>query len=277
MIYWNDLQHPWSTEASNNLQKSKLVKCDWNPTITDGIVSNNTTDTDCSQMMVSIVKDVGLRGVLFLGDSTMDRLWNEVHDLQHINPVSSKKITKTQCRENWCTFCKFCNTFMVVPKSKEDILVPMDYGCIWGMKSVFENPLQETLAQYLEWHGKLYSLCIVNSGLHDQRHPLSTEGYIENVKGLLDIVFHVCSYIIWIETTAPLERTTGEYPQTVERTREWNVALNSYLETHMNRNVSVVQVFEKSLKAEHHDNVHMHRLWYLELARSLFEKIVNVA
>ena len=188
----------------------------------------------------------------------MDRLWNEVHELPQINPVSSKKITSTRCgwlywsrtrevpfffglEHHWCTFCKFCNTFMVIPKSKEDILFPMDYGCIWGMQSLSGNTLKETLAQY-NWQGKLYSLCIVNSGLHDQRHRLSTEGYIENVKGLLDLLLHVCSHIFWIETTAPLDETSGKYPQTVRRTLKWNVALNSYLETHLNRNVAVVRV-----------------------------------
>ena len=140
---WQRKMYPWSTETSNKPQQSKLVKCDWNPTITDGIVSNNTTDTECSQMIVPIVKEVGLQGVLFLGDSTMDRLWKEVHELQQINPVSSKKIISTRCdwlhwsrtrevpfllglEHHWCTFCKYCNTFMVMSKNKENILFPME-------------------------------------------------------------------------------------------------------------------------------------------------------
>ena len=76
---------------------------------------------------------------------------------------------------------------------------------------------------------------------------LSKEGYILNMKGLLEFLFPVCSHIIWIETTAP--RGDKNRPQTGNRSREFNMALETYLETHFNSKVSVVRVFDKSLEA----------------------------
>ena len=274
-------------------------------------------------MMVSIVKDVGLRRVLFFGDSTMKLLWKQARQFlnQHINPVLSKIITErvhnthdnktlnaTGCNNlnlkcgkslikqekdlcysvlaQWCTFWQKCNTTTNSVKNEKNILSVTDFGFIsfrqdLKFPSVFENAKQITLSQYLQWHGKLYSSCVVNSGQHDQHRwwgvelQLSKEGYILNMKGLLEFLFPVCSHIIWIETTAP--RGDKEWHQRADRTREFNTALESYLETHFNSKVSVVRVFDKSLEAKHKDNVHLDELWYLELARTLFEKVLNVS
>ena len=309
-MYWKqDSTHLQSKDPPNKPRKSGHVKCDWNPIVTDGIVSKNTTDTECTQMMVSIVKDVGLQGVLFLGDSTIARFWREARELQHRNPVSAKIITTSRCNwlqsfgikpstvwkepnrtregpvlygseHHWCTDCSGCNSFVVIPKRKEESFFLMDYIAVEfardvEMQSINGNTTQETLSKYLKQQGKLYSLCVMNSGFHDQKiKELNTDGYVLNVKEYLELILPVCLHIIWIETTAPEGNTN--YPQKVNKTREWNKALDSYLETYLNRNVSVVRVFEKSLKAKHIDNVHMHQSWYLELARTLFEKIVNI-
>ena len=313
-MFWNGVQQNSPnlqlTEKPKKPQQFEHVKCDWYPTITDGIVSKNTTDTECSQMMVSIVKGIGLqRGVLFLGDSTMYKFWKEARQLQRRNPDSVKIIRASRCNwlqsfgikpsivwqkpnrtregpvlfglgHNWCTDCSGCNSHVLIPKRKADSFFLMDYIAVEfardvEMQSVLGNTTQETLSKYLQQQGKLYSLCVMNSGFHDQKiKELNADGYVSNVKEYLELLIPVCLHIIWIETTAP--SGNKNYAQTVKKTGKWNKALNSYLETHLNRNVSVVRVFEKSLKAKHKDNVHMHQLWYFELARTLFEKIVDI-
>ena len=306
--------HPLLTEKpiKNQLMEQKITphKCYFNPNIVNGIVSKNNTDTECSQMIISIVKHMGLRGILFLGDSTMSYLWKEAHKIEHRYPLPSKNIASSRCdwlqsfgikpskvwrmpnrtREgpvaygldhHWCTDCSGCNTFMAVPKSNEDNKLLMDYIAVEfardvEMQSVYGNTTQETLSRYLQLEGKLYSLCVINSGVHDMViSGLTTFDYILNVKEYLELVFPVCLHIVWIETTAP--RGDKGYRQTVAVTREWNSALNSLLKTYFHHRVSVVHVFEKSLKATHVDNIHLHVSWYRELARSLFEKVLDLA
>ena len=114
-------------------------------------------------MMVSIVKDVGLRRVLFFGDSTMKKLRKPAHQFlnQHINPVLSEIITERvqsktldaagcnnlnlKCGKSlikqekdlcysvltqWCTFWQKCNTTTISIKNEKNILSVTDFGFI---------------------------------------------------------------------------------------------------------------------------------------------------
>ena len=140
------------------------------------------------------------------------------------------------------------------------------------MQSELGNTTQETLLRYLQLKQHIYSLCVLNTGLHDQRIlGFKTEVYVLNVIEYLEMMSLVCQHMIWIETTAP--RGDKNKPQTIARTREWNTALHSYLEAHRHINVSMMRVFEKSLKAGHVVNVHLHRSWYREMAITLFEEL----
>ena len=94
------------------------------------------------------------------------------------------------------------------------------------------------------------------------------EDYVMNVMELLELFVPVCLNIIWIEMTAP--RGDEDKPQTKVTTQEWNIALYFYLNNHRRPNVSLMRVFNQSLKAMHKDNVHMHQSWYIEMARTMF-------
>ena len=51
-------------------------KCVWRPLINhDGAVFENTTDTQCSDMVASSMNNIGFKRALFMGDSTMHNLW----------------------------------------------------------------------------------------------------------------------------------------------------------------------------------------------------------
>ena len=140
------------------------------------------------------------------------------------------------------------------------------------MQSELGNTTQETLLRYLQLKQHIYSLCVLNTGLHDQLIlGFKKEVYVLNVIEFLEKMSLVCQHMIWIETTTP--RGDKNRPQTIVRTREWNTALHSYLDAHRHINVSMMRVFEKSLKARHVDNVHLHRSWYREMAITLFEEL----
>ena len=109
-------------------------------------------------------------------------------------------------------------------------------------------------------------------GIHDQEiRGFTAKDYVLNVKQLLELFVPVCLHIIWIEITAP--KGDNNHHQTIEKTKEWNIELKSYLDTHPRPNVSMMRVFEKSLKAAHQDNVHLHKSWYKEMAKTMFEEV----
>ena len=257
-----------------------------------------------------MIKNKDEQQVLFMGDSTMFRLWREARAFQNGEPLLSKIITTGRCNwlrsfgikpskvwrkpnpkkegpalyglENpWCTDCSGCSSYVVFPKGKklkQKILgthfLTMDYIAVEfardvEMQSVYGNTTQETLSRYLQLQFKTYSVCVLNEGIHDQRlHGFMAEDYVLNVMELLELFVPVCLNIIWIEMTAP--RGDEDKPQTKVITQEWNIALYSYLNNHRHPNVSLMRVFNQSLKAMHKDNVHMHQSWYEEMARTMF-------
>ena len=292
------------------------IGCEWNPLITKGIVSKNSTDTQCSQLIKLVMKNKVAK-VLLVGDSTMARLWAEARVFQSGEP-SASKITETcgcdwlqdfgikpsqvwgkpdhkedgpawkgvdKLQKNLCAKVKKSGrrpkVFLERDQLGQDIpgskfvsmdLIKVIYARDLDMQSELGNTTQETLSRYLQLKHQMYPLCILNTGLHDQRlRGLETEDYVANVIEFLELMSPVCQHMIWIETTAP--REDKKHPQTKARTCEWNTALYSYLDAHRHLNVSMMHVYEKSLKAGHNDNVHLHRSWYSEMARTLFEEL----
>ena len=288
-----------------DIEQKNVVLCDWNPVIVDGNVITNTTDKQCTEMISSAIKSIGQRHLLLLGDSTMHAFWRNARKFQRGDSVTLGKITSSRCnwlqalgikqsevwqkprtsREGpkdfnlapWCTECTQCNNYMVFPNVEMSDFLLMDYIAVeFGrdveMQSELGSTTQETLSRYFQQRGKIYSLCLANSGFHDMNiKGISTEGYIQSVKEYLELLFPICMHIIWIETNAP--RGDKQWLQGVNLTQEWNNALNSYIETHLHHRVSVVRLFERSKQARHKDNVHMHQSWYFELAKTLFGKL----
>ena len=243
----------------------------------------------------------------------MYRLWREARAFQRGELLSSKIITTARCNwlqsfgikpskmwqkpnpkkegpvayglnNPWCTDCSGCNSYVVFPIGKTlrqtilgTHLLAMDYIAVEfardvEMQSVLGNTTQETLSRYLQLQHKSYSICVLNMGIHDQEiRGFTAKDYVLNVKQLLELFVPVCLHIIWIEITAP--KGDSNHHQTIEKTQEWNIELKSYLDTHPHLNVSMMCVFKKSLKAAHQDNVHMHKSWYKEMARTMFEEV----
>ena len=304
-------------------------KCVWSPLINiNGTVFENTTDTKCSEMVATSVKNIGFQRALFLGDSTMRRLWMQARqvlwkktdNILFSNEFFYKKQNLSRCEwmkilgikqsnvweeptllnpnpgpAAWCNGVnithllrasgaerlKYWNQFYLSAMKTWFYGGKVDYMDIQfardlEMQSLLGNTTQESLSRFLQDRKDIYSLCFVNSGIHDQRiRELSTESYIANVKEYLEVITPVCLNIFWIQTTAPLGHR--EWPQTVAKTREWNDALNlhfntfSYVQWH--GNLYVVGVFDKSLVAKHDDNVHLDVSWYFELSNTLFKYI----
>ena len=283
-----------------------IVACDWRPIIRDGLVYRNTTDTQCFLMVQSVINTKNGRQILFMGDSTMYKLWKEARVFQKRQSFPSRMIATSRCdwlksfgikpskvwekpnltkegpaayglENHWCTDCSGCNSHVLFIKEGPDSQILLtDYIAVEfsrdvEMQSDLGNTTQETISRYLLLQNKFYSLCVMNEGAHDQALVgLQTEDYVANVIEFLDLVSPVCKHVLWIEMTAP--RGDIEYDQSIEKTRIWNMALLLHFESHPHI-WSLMRVFKSSLKAIHVDNVHLHHSWYIEMARTMFGQL----
>ena len=101
-------------------------------------------------------------------------------------------------------------------------------------------------------------------GLHVQAiEAIRVEVYVDNVKRYIELMLPHCSYIFWVTTTAP--ESNGRV-QKIEKTRMWNDRVTQMIQSVFHQsNVVIIDVYEKSLVANHLDNVHMDQSWYQQL------------
>ena len=292
----------------------QTVVCDWSPIITiNGTVSRNATDTKCSQMITSMVKNIDEQQVLFMGDSTMHMLYEEARALQSGELPSSKIIKTYRCHrlkafgikpaKVWnkpnpkkegplkyglshpgCTDCNGCNTYVVIPKGrplKQTVLstsfLSMDYIALDFARDVeMQSVLGNTTQETLSRYLQLEHKTYSLCVLNIGLHDQVIRGFTAK-----DYVLNVKQLL---ELFVPvclhivwIEMTAPKgnkrYRQRIDKTQDWNIELKSYLDTHPRLNVSMMRVFKKSLQVAHNDNVHLHNSWYKEMARTMFEVV----
>lgn len=290
-----------------------LRACDWSPIIIAGTVSKNATDTQCSQMIASVVKKKDVQEVLLMGDSSMRRLWREARAYQKGELFSSKLITTSRCdwlqsfgiepskvwrkpnprkegpiqyglKNHWCTDCSGCNSYVVFPQGQR-----ME-GNVPGSNFLSINYIAVEFARDVE----MQSILGNTTQQTLSRYLLSkhkTYSLCFLYMGIHDQAirgFRAKDYVLNVKELLELffpvcihiiwieitaPRGHKIHPQTIAKTGEWNSALKLYLDTHCHLNVSMMRVFKKSLHARHVDNVHMHVSWYTEMARTMLEEM----
>jgi hypothetical protein len=105
------------------------------------------------------------------------------------------------------------------------------------MLSVFEKPT-----------------CIVNSGHHDVLiQGMTEETYVANVKWYLHLLAGQCERLLWLATTSP---ETNNFPQKINTTRVWGLAVKDMLEQDavLGMKSVYIDVFEASRDFPHKDN-----------------------
>lgn len=141
------------------------------------------------------------------------------------------------------------------------------------------NTTQETVALYLKRNQKEASrddsVCVVNTGLHDQALCSDTNTtcmYLENVKTYLTLLDTVCGHIVWLGLSAV--REDADRPQRSFSLLKWNKGVKKILQSSSFLETSFfVDIWEHSLTSIHVDNVHFTESYYDPIAE-LFAGLV---
>jgi hypothetical protein len=134
---------------------------------------------------------------------------------------------------------------------------------------------QETVALYLK-NQTLPSndtVCVVNTGTHDMAIPMmTTELYVGNVKRYLSLLQPFCGNIIWPGLSATENQENR--PQRNYKLEAWNQAVNDMLRA-SHPTIFRIDVWKKSLKSPHFDNVHMYPSTYYTPLAALFANLMK--
>ncbi|GMI48428.1 hypothetical protein TrCOL_g11240 [Triparma columacea] len=253
--------------------------CPWSP----------ENDQECMDLIQPLLTACTDRRTLFLGDSTVGRLWGQLPGrapsadirTERCNWLQSFGINKSKVwsappsdagpvghglEHHWCTDCQGCNSFYYTRQrgtSGTNSYIAVEFAKDVEMQSVLGNTTQETLVRFLKAHLN-HDVCVVNSGIHDQAIlNLTTSQYVANVNAYLKGLHTVCSHLVWIDTTAP---ATDNYHQKLNKTLVWNRAVNGMILKDFH-DVYIVGVGGASVHWPHVDNVHLDAAWYSALAK----------
>ena len=158
--------------------------------------------------------------------------------------------------------------YMIVEFAKDVELQSPSYrttqeNIVWYLREHFNRPQLVT-----EW-GK--PVCVIGTGFHDMILLIKTDDFnmdrfVENVEWYLMLMKDECSHMIWVTNTAPSRENPKNWPQTIERTKEWNDGVRAMIENNLEllRMSSYVDVFDASLDIPHKPDDHIHLLdtWY---------------
>ena len=147
----------------------------------------------------------------------------------------------------------------------------------------YTDTTQETavmhIANQLQLRGLTYedSVCVVNSGLHDQKLCYGKDDewclqiYYDNVKWYLELLDNVCGSIIWISTTPVMDDPV--YQQKNNRIMEWNQMVKETLASY--KNGFYVDIWDAASHHDHlnNDNVHFVPEYYVHLG-NLFSSLM---
>ena len=140
---------------------------------------------------------------------------------------------------------------------------------------------QENLVSYIDrvWNtlehlhefGK--PVCVISSGIHDVTIAnITVLDLLQNVKLLLAKFIPVCTHVIWLGSTAPLNDPDKNFIQTIPLMKEWDSSVKEMIQidAEFQESISFIDVYNASLKYGHNDHVHMNNTWYQILGDELF-------
>jgi len=160
----------------------------------------------------------------------------------------------------------------------------VEYASDVEQQSKTTNTTQQSVTLYMEQNLKDHnlstsdSICIVNTGLHDQHvcyyktEVDCLDAYRTNVQEYLRLLDRVCGNIVWISTT-PVANDVGHI-QNNNRSLEWNKAVKSLLEMYYVEKSFYVDTWKRALNYTHTDNVHFKDPYYTAAA-NLFKSFIK--
>lgn len=262
-------------DLSATLCNKPQRRCSWSP----------KNDLECMRLIRPLMNVSSDRRSLFLGDSTVWRMWLNVPrrgssfirtgrcDWLQSFGINRNAVWKPPppdagpvlygLEHHWCTDCSGCNSQFFTGAGATNSYIAVEFAKDVEMQSVFGNTTQETLIHFLKTQPK-HDVCVVNSGIHDQAIVnLTTTQYVANVRAYLNALRTVCDLLVWVETTAP---DTDDRPQKMSKTSVWNHAVNTMILRDF-PDIYIVGVEAASVHWHHTDNVHLDSIWYRTLAK----------
>eukprot|EP00980_Cylindrotheca_fusiformis_P013770 scaffold3556_cov190-Cylindrotheca_fusiformis.AAC.5 len=263
--------------------------CEWNSTL-----------QACREMLLNVVHKAP--SWVFLGDTSMAKVADFISQKWPLDPYNATSF-RNSCRnldyygllppkQGWtapnsslgegpinrgiaspyCTDCETCwNVLLEVPsKSLEEEESYVEYLVVEYSRDVslptdISTTTQETAAYYLG--RKSPAVCIVNIGLHDAAiaPPVSDDLFLRNADLFLGLLQQSCKHVIWIGLSAVVESPL--IPQKNCRLKRWNTKMLELIHKRNYDNVSVIDVWKKTMNTDHIAFLAMEERFYFTLAR----------
>ena len=192
------------------------------------------------------------------------------------NPVSrSEGPVGFGLTSNYCTDCSGCNSRVYLGSNITincfvQNYIAVEFSKDVEMQSVHGNTTQESLSHILYSMPK-YGACVMNSGVHDAAiKDMNGSTYVHNVQWYITLMLPHCSYVIWLDTTAP---ETDRYLQKRDRIAQWNDMTSDMIRSSFSQHLIMLHIFNASLLAKHDDNIHLHSSWYRSLNKLILHSL----
>ena len=160
----------------------------------------------------------------------------------------------------------------------------VEYASDVEHQSLITNTSQQSAIHYMKWQldnllmPKDDAVCVVNTGLHDQRlcpglqnEDTCRDVYVTNVKSYLRLLNSTCGCILWISITSV--RGDGRQPQLNSRSIDWNERINETLASEYPHTSYFIDVWNASLHGIRNSNIHFEPAYY-QLLGKLFTSLM---
>jgi hypothetical protein len=129
------------------------------------------------------------------------------------------------------------------------------------------NTTQETIAYYLRLRRPPPQVCVVSVGLFDASIPNLSEGiFLQNVDRFLGLLQRACENVVWLSIPAVVEDESIPQYRNCDLQRR-NVAIMDMLAEKDYYNLFVLDIWQKSLVADHSGFLQLSNRFHASLAR----------
>ena len=192
---------------------------------------------------------------------------------QWIPPDKTQGPTKFGLRNHFCLDASGIAPKRYVSSSNFMEYLPVEYASDVEHQSLHTNTSQESATYYLQNELEMLgltkndSVCVANTGIHDQKIGRGIQVYLNNVASYLKQLDTICGYIVWLSITS----VRGDYnhPQKNSVSIEWNRGVKEMLlsldRLYPNK-FFFLDVWNASSHAIHNSNIHFEPEYYVKLA-----------
>ena len=270
----------------------------------------NDTLAECETMLAPALRQKPIW--IFFGDSTMAMLFAQVEYLWPYECMEFK-ISKRCYRQQYyglskpdkgtwkppnislgegpvgfglsnpfCSECSICKNVLIGSSTYGGEERALEFLGVEFARDVIDQTnitqtTQETVHLYLQQKNiedPRNVVCIVNTGLHDYvvGGTIPTDTYVKNVDDYLSLLLPTCGNLVWLSTSATLEMHA--YSQRNAKILEMNDAVANLLRVSY-PNAFFLDVYPKSNKTKHFDNVHLDENDYYVPLGEMFVRFIK--